>query len=291
MKHFIIFLFAVFIVQNLVSQEYEQLVDTSKMWVEWIGCSANPETGRTEAYKFANPKKIDGKQWYNIYYADDAEYADWSPWYYGVSCRESDRKVYCLINDTTYVMYDYSVSVGDTITFANNPNKYVIDQIDTTFFAGKERAAFHYSNSRYSSGTYYEGVGHSHGLLIPITMQLIGSEYRFVCFFDAGELLYHNSEFESCYKNTMSINTLDKNQIQLMPNPASDRITIIAETIAKPETVEIYDMQGQLVFQRNGLKNQWPLHLPVHNLSDGVYMLILRNQNQVIGTRRFMKYE
>ena len=79
---------------------------------------------------------------------------------------------------------------------------------------------------------------------------------------------------------------LSPSAVQLFPNPTSDRLNIVveAEQLQGMVNIAIVDMNGKvLLAQKQDIRNQ--LDLDVSNLSNGLYILQIANDDYLIGKR------
>jgi hypothetical protein len=273
---------------SMSAQTYERLIDTSKMWVTWIGSTGNQEIGRTEAYRFGDSIFQSGYYWYKLLMAEDENYNNWEIQSYGFLYREADRKVYFLDwNGLAQIMYDFSLSVGDTIPYISNESIYLLGSIDTINFGGKDRKRFNMVNEEgYSRGYYIEGVGNLYGLLYPHQIELIGAYYRFVCFYESDELLYHNPDYETCFLNTMSIAENTKEALNVYPNPTSNQLYVESKLVHSKSVFEIIDIAGKLI--EKGCINE-NNSIDVSVLNKGIYFLKVMTDNKIISINKFIK--
>jgi hypothetical protein len=84
---------------------------------------------------------------------------------------------------------------------------------------------------------------------------------------------------------TLSRNTVDASQFQLYPNPASNFITIETTDEQTIQTVSIVDVQGRNVFTSNTVSSR----IPVSNLQQGMYFVILETASGATTTKKFIK--
>ena len=272
---------------SLSAQTYERLIDTSKMWVTWIGSTGNQEIGRTEAYRFGDSVYYEGNYYYKLLMSDDENYENWTQEYHGALYREADRKVYCVKQGIEYIMYDFSVVEGDTIFIMDDAEAYYVESIDTVFFAGKQRAMFNLSTEYgWYVGNYMEGIGSEYGLLDPLNIGLIGAYYRFVCFYESDELLYHNPDYETCFLNIMSITENTQEALNVYPNPTCSQLYVESKLIHSKSVFEIIDITGKLI--EKGCINDYSF-IDVSILNKGIYFLKVMTDNKIISINKFIK--
>ncbi|MEA4981187.1 MAG: T9SS type A sorting domain-containing protein, partial [Paludibacter sp.] len=80
--------------------------------------------------------------------------------------------------------------------------------------------------------------------------------------------------------NTVSaVNSLVEQEITVSPNPFSDEINIKTEWDCVSSRVEIINIKGQTVMNKDFVKE---IILPANNLEPGVYIVKLRNAESVV---------
>jgi hypothetical protein len=92
---------------------------------------------------------------------------------------------------------------------------------------------------------------------------------------------------EICYKKNTAIQELKlNNSITLYPNPASDNITVEIASLAKTQTISIYNIQGQLLIQQPMM--QAKTNIDISAFSKGLYFLKVENEKS-IAVKKFVK--
>ncbi len=87
----------------------------------------------------------------------------------------------------------------------------------------------------------------------------------------------NNNEYTKTFDIVASANTnnLDKNKIEVFPNPVSDKLFLKTKYNLKNSKVEIYNTAGQIVKYGNLNSKQ----INVNNLEKGIYILKISNNN------------
>jgi len=74
------------------------------------------------------------------------------------------------------------------------------------------------------------------------------------------------------------------NQIEVFPNPTNDKVFILGDNIEK---ITLYDVLGKMIFTKNvGHTDQ--SHLDINNYQNGVYILRVKLNNNIV-ERRIIK--
>ena len=222
---------------------------------------------------------------------------------------ESNDSVYWRSeNDTKFHMfYNFNASKGDVWTITGgsvvNPSTSISDtflvSVDTTYSAvynGVSLKTLEIStinavgNVWLFDGLVVEKFGHLslhrpwHGLE---EINLTGLR----CYSDSAFGQYTTVSY-SCDSTWMAvgINDLNIHKLKVYPNPASDQLTIDATELnltSALQTLEIYNLQGQLVEQYAITSNNNLITVDVSNLNNGVFFYTVKSENQPFASGKF----
>ena len=134
MKHTLLILITFLFFGNLYSQEYEKIVDTTKMWVVWDGPAMGiPDSlGSTTAYRFHDSTLLeDGKYWYNVLEAKGPEYENWS--LNGYIYEQNKLVLYKKLRWTRPVdtLYNFNITKGDTLKTSCSYSYIIVQDTST----------------------------------------------------------------------------------------------------------------------------------------------------------------
>ena len=93
-----------------------------------------------------------------------------------------------------------------------------------------------------------------------------------------------NFVFEVIYEQAASANEINRPLYKVYPNPTNDLINITISDSDKNFQIELMDLSGQLILIESN-KNE----LNLNHLSNGVYLLKISLEDQVIATERIIK--
>ncbi len=169
------------------------------------------------------------------------------------------------------VIYDFGLAVGDSFLFPLQGSDYYykLDSITAiTLLDGSVRRKF---NFNYGILNWIEGIGSEISLNYPITMDPdIG--FRLLCFEKSNIQLYFDSSWQdlgnSCYIPFTGINTINKIDVEISPNPASNSFKIKGEQLL---SYQLTDLNGKII-QENKITNDDEL-IPITSVSSGLYFL------------------
>lgn len=170
------------------------------------------------------------------------------------------------------LIYDFSLNIEDEIVLTNMFGfefSWTVVNVDTIWFAEKNRKRITLSFCEDCLDDYWiEGIGSTLGLIYSGNFMWDFST-DLLCFYQNEELLYSNSDWNSCYI-TVSIPE-NKNKLNVFPNPTNNFINI--ETTEQIESLTIIDITGRLVL----LENNKVIDLSM--LNAGIYFLRVKTNN------------
>ena len=243
----ILIIIALFAITKTYSQTYEPIVDTTKMWVVYEH-GMDPFAGRTYAYKITSDSVfINNKYWHNVLISEDPTYSQWIS-YNNAKIREENKIVYYTsgVFSDVNILYNFNLNDSDTC-FGNIGCEYIIDSVYNDFFAGKIRET---QSIYWISDTIYSGIGSKEAGLFG-TQFLTGGGEELVCYYQNDSLLYHNSNYDSCYidNTTNNINILQKNVFEIYPNPSTGNVQLtMSNEQLKNARIEIVTITGKTVY-------------------------------------------
>lgn len=259
---------------------------------------ANP-THYTEIYKVDIDTIIDAKLCKKIVSSRDSS----SSAVYNFSCYmyedTTTRKIYNFDSQFNQKFYfDFNVQVGDSLFIAaplyefESCDTFIVSQVSTIEIGGVNRKRItlsYFSNStEYTNAdVWIEGIGSYHGLVYgAVSPEYIGSQYNLLCFSVNKLLIYENSIFNYCYSDNVGIETVDKDDVWLYPNPVIDLLNV-CNLYHRKIQIQVFDLLGRLVFQQNLSEIDNQISLP--NLKAGMYNVLIYNDNTVIASKKIVK--
>jgi hypothetical protein len=178
------------------------------------------------------------------------------------------RKVYVYYNNPEQVLYDFNLSVGDSIEGCT-----AVTSIDSILIGSNYRKRFNIDGAFPYS--IIEGIGSTSGLFEP----LCPFEYwgTLVCFSQNGETLYPDASTEcELIMGTQPFHA-DKS-ISLSPNPFHTSTTLYIKSIFNAATLHIYNTLGSLVKEQSITSENTVITR--EGLSDGIYFVVVSDGTQ-----------
>lgn len=236
------------------------------------------------------------------------------PYLGGIRNDTAGRKVYFIEKGKTkeYLMYDFSLSVGDTAksVFVLNGSisdtaNYVVTNLTAIWDGTKFRKGI---VGRYFKGTFVsyrtvvwiEGIGSQTGLL-PYPYLFVCPDQDLICFqtdtalynedFYHADTLKKTTSLSTCadylafYTLSMEEVTAQKDGIVIFPNPSYNHSAVVAIPDAKDvQSIIVTDVQGRILQQQN-YYSQPSIHLDLNNLNSGMYIVQIQQKNKVISKK------
>lgn len=169
------------------------------------------------------------------------------------------------------LLYDFGLAAGDSFLFPMfyDSNTYVkLDSITLIMLLdGSIRRKFNFS---YEWLNWIEGIGSEISLDYPLTIDP-DRGFQLFCFQKSNARLYFESNWfngNSCYVPFTGINTINKIDVEISPNPASNSFKIKGEQL---QSYQLTDLNGKII-QENKITNDDEL-IPILSVSSGLYFL------------------
>lgn len=157
-----------------------------------------------------------------------------------------------MYGDSVYLMYDFGVSVGDSIQSMYYPS--LVDSMDSVQLLNGEYRKRYWLNNIWNNEVWIEGIGSSRGLLS-------SQDYLFeclsnlCCYIKGNEVLYSGSYDFSIIADCGTFlllvysNPFSKLILELSPNPATDFLTIhFSSPDYSTAEIRIADLLGRNLF-------------------------------------------
>lgn len=186
--------------------------------------------------------------------------------------RDTLNKIYISINNLDTLLFDYNLSVNDTLpmTYNNANSDITVTGIDSVLIGTNYRLRFHLSSNSISQ-YLIEGVGHDRGFIEPLYVGFDCS-YSLICF-GLGDSSYYPNSGLNC--NII----LNNNDIFLKiiifnigPNPVNNILYINSiPLIDKKYILIIYNIlyQQLIVYEFDNNSNK---HIDISALASGIYL-------------------
>jgi len=214
-----------------------------------------------------------------------------------VDCRyrEENGKVYAYwqIDDTEYLMYDFTLEVGDIFDFLAIQFtwcKYILDAYipemtvssrTTQFIAGEDRIVLELEENGTYVESWIEGIGSTTGFFP--NGNGFDSASRLTCFTKDGNTYLFNGYTECVI---LGLEDQFKERIILVPNPVTHTSVLKFPSEATVDRVKIYDLNGRLITNEGINKNNYTIN--AMNYRSGLYFYQVFSEEKLLKTEKFI---
>ncbi|MFW5781398.1 MAG: T9SS type A sorting domain-containing protein [Bacteroidota bacterium] len=275
MKKILIFCFVLsFLSQFSISQT---VVDDGMSWSVWHGYYGPLETSwRTRLLKIEGDTTFNDMDYKIIKTALDTTGQNYE--IQGALRMDSSKKVY--YSGDFYeerLLYDFNLQPEDTFTTTgilgfDYEYDLVVDAVDSVLIDNgtyTKRITFIDYNTGYPVEQWYEAFGSNFGLLYSGFYRYTwDQDYELLCSKQNDDLLYMNSNYNTCFLPYVNVSDQIKPEVRVYPNPCKSKLTVNADAMQK---LELYDSKGMILLAKDVEKKQYKLDL--QNIQPGMYLL------------------
>jgi hypothetical protein len=178
-----------------------------------------------------------------------------------------------LQSQTEYLLYDFSLQVGDTLQVLNDFNIIqVLSSIDSVLIDNHYRKLYTFIASGVPRDVI-EGIGSVKGLFFPMVYEFEHGQ-MLACYED-GDIFWNNPALmgNDCFSVGIDEHRPETDLVTIYPVPVSDQLHIDFEDVPRDEIViQLYDITGRLMREHHQA-GQKKITLDVANLAQGTYIL------------------
>lgn len=197
-------------------------------------------------------------------------------------------------NEKEYLIYDYSLNIGDTTYVGFNlelgnqnqtdTNAFILSQIDTVNYFGIDRQRFKMNFDRCNTGVmmdymyWIKGIGSEQHPFYSLRCLCDFCENIFIllCFDSTTTQLYQNNFYNTC-DTTFSVGLVESTQvfdISVSPNPFNE-VTKIKVNSFNTMKLKVFNTTGQMVKMLSGESEL----LLGDDLKSGIYFVEIQSDN------------
>ncbi len=297
------FSFLVLLINLLKGQEYDPIIDNTKVWSTLsggYGLFAVECCYQTSFIKFSDDTIIENNICKKVIRS-----ADSLKTFYTIGfIREINKRIYFTnLKYETGLIYDFNIRPGDTAkvvidnyslgaihdtVFYNST--FIVTKVDTFEYASKKRLRLTLNDiDHHTKEQWIEGIGSISGILSSgyASTGWAGGFWELLCVSQLNNLIYFNTERKSCYlvDKTGIPNIGNSNYFTVYPNPAKKMITITGLQITNGANFIIFDLSGEVIF--NSIINSNIISLP--NLKSNIYFYRIVTINNEINGKLIIK--
>ncbi len=201
----------------------------------------------------------------------------------GVFLREEDDKVWQVDPDGEFLLYDFSLVVGDAfdihIDDGSVVSTVVIGVDSISMVDGSKRKVILFDSltqgNHLSDNEWIDGIGSTLGFL-----ELPDSESVLLCYSEFQELIYDNEDYPNCW--IVATEDIINEEVSIYPNPASGQLFI--STDAQITDVVIRSITGDVVFT-----GPYSGTLDIEYMLSGLYFMELTDVDKLRLYLKFIK--
>ena len=246
------------------SQNYIHFPDSNATWTD-----ERSTYGPFQFYYYYYYYKTDGKATINdTLYTLISDEED-NPRAY---LREEGKKVFCRMSpqEGEFLLYDFGLSVNDTITLRECLGGYTYDAhvtaIDSLLIGSRYHKRFYLESWDWNPVYFIEGVGSDEGLMYCDLPWV--DVWGYLYCFSLNDTIYKTDGTGGTYPDNcwiyLGISEKESVQVMVYPNPASD---VIHVNYNKKCSLEMVNILGMMVCKSDARS------LDMSNLNNGIYFL------------------
>ena len=189
--------------------------------------------------------------------------------------------------DAEYLMYDFSVEAGDSVTVGYPPETCYVDSVgQETWADGSVRRLYYLTTPVNGPTRWAESLGCLNGIWNPLSVPCICPHGY--CYKSGGAALYGTV----CAEAVVAVETPveKKALVDLQPNPASDFVRLAAQT--EPTDFErfvLLDVSGKTVLDQYFSGQPAPIEVDVRRVKPGFYIAMIWGRGTFLGSRYLVK--
>lgn len=282
---FLLFIIPLFTIKGNAQNVFPSFTDNSN----W-----NVLEGMWGAGSFTNSYEFDGADSLCGYTYSVMEFTDFPDTvaYFRSDSLKAYYRLTTDCSDKEYLMYDYSMNIGDTVyvgydMFTNgitDTAAFVLANVELINYFGINRKRFTVlydpanwgNNNGFLREMYWiEGIGSPVHPFYPFVCLWDGCEYgsRLLCYDSSGVQLYQDEILATCDTTFLtSIAEEQKQELKIYPNPFNNKITVKID-VKSATKIELYDILGRRVDDIRSVRNEWLDIWIGDGVEKGIYLL------------------
>ncbi len=179
---------------------------------------------------------------------------------------------------TTYLLYDFSLNIGDVLNVVNSQNSIqTLQTIDSVLVGNTYRKRWIFNGVNGLNREWIEGIGDVQGLFFPL--QYTFEDQQLLSCYEDDALFWNNPQLSGadCFTvgiddSESQINTI----VNVYPNPVLNKLSIeIPNNVNEDFEIELFDITGRSVKSKT-YSNQKKIDVNIGDLNKGIYILRIR---------------
>lgn len=254
MRLSIIIIQFVFIVSFVNAQSF---LNSNKIWnvVECWGLSCN-----TVTYQIKGDSLINSNLYKKLYASKDS--SSLNQFFHSLLLEDSLGRIFRFKNGQNLLLYDFSLTKGDTIIDSYCSDIHIVDYVDTVqLLNGEFRKRIKFTN--WFDESWVEGIGSLDGIIHPFHTDC-GADFGLFlnCFRENGTIKYNNPDINGCYYQYVGFANPKKNLlVKVFPNPSKAKYYFEFGHLKNKFSISILNPFGQQIMVKKGFKNNCEINL------------------------------
>ncbi len=287
-----LFIVIILIANISFCQEYFPLVKENAVWnITNVNFAIEPwdsDSYTTNSLRIYGDTTINSLQFKKLWTVNcfDETFIEENSTYYA-AIREDSKSVFLYKDDEEFIIYDFSLQVGDSFThysfFSLQDVELEVESIETIILNGVDRKKINFIITNDYSGwvkSWIEGIGSEAGL-IDYAFYHGNFDVYLNCYKENNSLVYPEISTNCCLGVTDITNSfVNTENVEIFPNPTSDIININGKNITK---IQIIDLNGCMIYSQN--TNSTINKVQLSNFSKGFYLLEIHQSNKIINKK------
>lgn len=212
--------------------------------------------------------------------------------YRGAIRTDKNQTVYYVFpnEDTSRLIYDFSVRVGDTIQIDGLDSTYsaYIQAIDTITIDEHPRKRFTLRGAHDFHDEWIDGIGSLYGLFATFTRPWEKFVSELTCYRESVNRIYpSNTNCDRCDLVTTSLEKQFDSPISIYPNPLHDKAIISWPKAMYARKLLIYDLTGRIIVE-NDLRGFEHFVIKRQEMNTGVLLVEIIDDSGISHKRRIV---
>lgn len=279
-KVFVLFVFFSSILMFGKAQNYIPMVKADAQY-NYFDTYAGPPPHYSKLYTFSKDTTINSNQYKRLDVSFDS--INWQHSHYFFYEDTIEERVYLFYNDTIGLLYDFSLSTGDTVevynpAFGTSAHQLIVNAVDSILLLGNYHKTLTFNNHY-----WIEGIGDVHGIMSSGS-ELTGVSETLICYHLQEILFYQNNLYSNCFFLSNAVNKHNSIDIKISTN---NNIYTINSSLMIYK-YDVFSVMGASIL--NGVANNKKISINLSNENSGLYLLNLIFENNASKTLKIIKF-
>lgn len=189
--------------------------------------------------------------------------------------------IYPIPNDTDFLLYDFNVEVGDTVSFLGYPVNIVVSIENVLLADGLTHKKINFNGTETGFQSWIDGVGSNFGFLAAYLpyYHLYHVWFTLDCFNSNSTYLYGEEHCELIMVSDVDIQ--DSPVVEVYPSPFQNELVILNTAGQSDKIIQITDLHGKII--SSSILNGASETIQTTNWPAGIYLItIINDANEIL---------